>query len=32
MNCAKAASAARAGDQPQVTMITAAMSARRIMP
>src|SRR6478609_6014171 len=32
MNCVKAASAARAGDRPQVITITAAMSTRRIMP
>src|SRR6478736_5390094 len=32
MNCVKAASAARAGDRPQMIAITAAMSARRIMP
>src|SRR6266568_6240487 len=32
MNCVKAASAAWADDQPQVIAITAAMSARRIMP
>src|SRR5437879_6803153 len=32
MNCVKAASAARAVDHPHVTTITAAMSARRIMP
>src|SRR4051812_40157227 len=32
MNCVKAASAARAGERPQVKTITAAMSTRHIMP